>query len=557
MATFAARSQASDLEVRRPLTPGDYDAIRRLNEAVFAREIRQHEPSSDGRLVDPFEERSHFYTAWRGDELVGMVCYGTGKDGPFSIDAKLDDPSILDAYRAQAIEIRLLAVTPGERMTRACWLMLRDLARDAVAEGYRYALISGIDSQQRLYQRAGFEAIGPAVRRGNALFTPMMLTFDRFIDFGRTHAHLDLLPEDARGRPLLLTPGPVAVHEDVRAALVQAVDLHHRSPAFRALLASINERLRRLCSVPADTEVVLAGAGGTGATEMLMSAAGQIGPVLVVSNGHFGDRLASMAADLGVPVTKVHYAPDRPLPTAEVEAALAASGARTVAVVDMETSVGCSNRAAVLELRDLTRRHGAFLLVDAVSSFGGEPDDAALLAADAVATVSGKALGGVPGAAILFVRRAFLEARTLPARAHALSIDRHLEAWRQRGDLPFTPPIQAFAALGAALEVLERDGLAAKQARQSEAMSLVESALRALGCTPVPVFAPSATTRTWRPPGAPRDTAWAMAQLAARGLQAYQNERYHRPIEVFQTSVMGCLDTAELSSRLRRPADQR
>lgn len=557
MATFAARPQPSEFAVRRPTSAEDFDAIRRLNEAVFAREIRQHEPSSDGRLVDPFEERSHFYTAWRGDELVGMVCYGTGKDGPLSIEGKLDNPSIIDAYRAQAIEIRLLAVTPGERMTRACWLMLRDLARDAVAEGYRYALISGIESQQRLYQRAGFEAIGPAVRRGDALFTPMVLTFDRFMDFGRSHSHLDLLPEPGIGRPLLLTPGPVMVHEDVRAALVEAVDLHHRSAEFRALLASIHGRLRDLFAVPADTEVILAGAGGTGATEMLMSAAGQIGPVLVVSNGHFGERLASMAADLGVPVSTVRYAPERPLPMAEVEAALVTTGARTVAIVDMETSVGCSNRAAVLALRDLTRQHGAFLLVDAVSSFGGEPDDAALLAADAVATVSGKALGGVPGAAILFVRPGFLEARTLPSRAHALSIDRHLEAWRQRRDLPFTPPIQAFAALGAALEVLARDGLAAKQARQSEAMAVVEGALRSLGCSPVPVLAPSATTRTWRPPGGARDTAWAMTRLAAHGLMAYQNERYHRPIEVFQTSVMGCLDPAALAIRLGRLANQR
>ncbi|MFN8638927.1 MAG: aminotransferase class V-fold PLP-dependent enzyme [Dehalococcoidia bacterium] len=549
MATIAARLARTELVVR-DARPGDLDAIRRLNEEVFAREIGQHAPSDDGRLIDQFESRSRFYTAWRGDELVGMVCYGTGAEGPFSIDAKLDDPRVIDPYRNSAIEIRLLAVKPGERMTRACWLMLRDLARDVVAEGYRYALISGIESQQRLYQRAGFVPLGPAVQRGGAWFTPMLLTLDKFFDFGRTHAQLDLLPDAALGRPLLLAPGPVAVHQDVRIALADAVDLHHRSPEFRELLASIHARLRQLFEVPAETEVVLAGAGGTGATEMLLSAAGQIGGVLVVSNGHFGDRLASMAADLGIECTVVRYAPEDPLPEAEVEARLRDSGACTVAVVDMETSVGCSNRAAVTALRAMTGRLGRYLLVDAVSSLGGEPGGLASLEADAIATVSGKALGGVPGVAILFVRRAFLEARTHPSHAHALSIDRHLEAWRARGDLPFTPPIQAFAGLGAALEVMERDGLDRKWKRQAEAMTLVEEAARGLGCVPARVLAPSATTRTWRPPGGERDSAWVMARFVARGLTPYQNERYHRPLDVFQTSVMGHIEPADLARRL-------
>ncbi len=557
MATIAARSQRTELVVRDAHGPADFDAIRRLNEAVFAREIGQHAPSDDGRLIDQFEDRSRFYTAWRGDELVGMVCYGTGADGPFSIDGKLDDPSVIDAYRDAAIEIRLLAVKPGERMTRACWLMLRELARDVVKEGYRFALISGIESQQRLYQRAGFTALGPPVRRGGALFTPMMLTLDRFFDFGRTHAHLDLLADAAHARPILLTPGPVAVHGDVRVALADAVDLHHRSEEFREVLASIHTRLRGLFEVPADTEIVLAGAGGTGATEMLLGAAGQIGDVLVVSNGHFGERLATMAGDLGVACSVIEYAPQDPLPASRVEAALIASGARTVAIVDMETSVGCSNREAVTTLRAITGRLGRFLLIDAVSSLGGEPGDLRDLEADAVATVSGKALGGVPGVAILFVRPEFLAARTRPARAHALSIDRHLEAWRTRGDLPFTPPIQAFAGLSAALDVLEQEGLPHKMQRQAEAMALVETAALEMGCVAVPVFAPSATTRTWRPPGGERDSAWAMARFAAQGLKPYQNERYHRPLDVFQTSVMGHIEPLDLKRRLGRLAGER
>ena len=555
MAAVAAGSQRTELVVRSARGSADFDAIRRLNEEVFAREIGQHEPSADGRLVDQFETRSHFYTAWRGDELVGMVCYATGEDGPLSIEAKLDDPHVIDDYRRQAIEIRLFAVRPGERNSRAAWLILRDLARDVVQLGYRYALISGIESQMRLYLRSGFTALGPPVRRGDALFTPMVLTLDGFLDFGRRHAHLDLLPEavgSSKAPPsILLTPGPVAVHADVRAALAGGVDLHHRSEAFRELLRDVHGRLRRLFRVPEDIEILLAGAGGTGATEMLLVSAGQIGDVLVVINGHFGERLASMAADLGVRTQVVRYSPREPLPLAEVEAALRDESLRSVAVVDMETSVGASNREAVRALRGLTRGLGRYLVVDAVSSLGGEPGLVDDLDADAAATVSGKALGGVPGAAILFLRRAFLEARTGPARSHALSVDRHLDAWRQRSDLPFTPPIQAFVGLDAALRVIEREGLEAKWQRQAQSMAVIETALRRLGCAPVEVYAPSATTRTWQPPGGEHDSRWALGELERRGLLGYQNQRYHLPLDVFQTSVMGHVEEAELKRRLR------
>jgi 2-aminoethylphosphonate-pyruvate transaminase len=223
---------------------------------------------------------------------------------------------------------------------------------------------------------------------------------------------------------------------------------------------------------------------------------------------------------------------------------------RTVAVVDMETSVGASNREAVRTLRALTRRLGRFLLVDAVSSLGGEPGRFADLDADAAATVSGKALGGVPGVAILFLRPEFLAARAVPARSHALSVDRHLDAWRERSDLPFTPPILSFVGLGVALRVLERDGLDLKWRRQAEAMAVIEVALRELGCVPAPVYAPSATTRTWRPPGGEHDSTWALGELERRGLVGYQNQRYHLPLDVFQTSVMGHVEAAELVRRL-------
>jgi hypothetical protein len=52
--------------------------------------------------------------------------------------------------------------------------------------GYTLAVISGITTHQKLYERLGFEPFGPLIRMPRAQFQPMMLTLDRFVS--RAHA---------------------------------------------------------------------------------------------------------------------------------------------------------------------------------------------------------------------------------------------------------------------------------------------------------------------------------------------------------------------------------
>lgn len=151
----------------------DFFALRRLNHDIFAAELGQHAQTADGSLTDRFESESRFLLAWRSEILAGMVAL-RGQP-PFSIEQRLADPRILDNYAGSKLEVRLLAVHPGERNTMVLAGLLARVLEVARAEDWRWLLISGLRERVTLYQRLGFFSIGPAVQSGEAWYVPMVL----------------------------------------------------------------------------------------------------------------------------------------------------------------------------------------------------------------------------------------------------------------------------------------------------------------------------------------------------------------------------------------------
>ena len=159
---------------RPPGSPEDWQAIRRLNHRIFAEEVAQHDATPEGLLVDPLESRSRFVIALHSAECVGMVC--AHDDGPYSVESKLDDPSVLETLERPLIEVRLLAIDPGHRNGMVLAGLLGGLLESALETGQGTLLISGIAQREAMYRRMGFIPIGPQVRRGHAHFLPMALS---------------------------------------------------------------------------------------------------------------------------------------------------------------------------------------------------------------------------------------------------------------------------------------------------------------------------------------------------------------------------------------------
>lgn len=301
-------------------------------------------------------------------------------------------------------------------------------------------------------------------------------------------------------RWVLLNPGPVNVTERVRRSLLSD-DICHREPEFSGLMLGVRKKLLSVFGVERTHTVALITGSGTSALEaMLGSFAEKKEKVLVLSNGVYGERMKRIL-DLHGVAARLLEAPlgDFPSP-ASIEKTLKTDKTITaVGLVHHETSTGMLNPAVAVAR--LAKKHGKKILLDAVSSLGAETLDVA--AFDYAAGTSGKCLHGFPGVSFVFVSKKEA-ARAAFKKPRTLSLDLwNTLALEELGDTPFTPAVQIFYALDAALDELKKEGLAARIRAYARKAALFERGFEALGVRfVVPKAARShVLTALWTPAG--------------------------------------------------------
>src|SRR5258708_7942133 len=132
----------------------EYEQVHRLNYRTFVREIPQHADNGAGALVDKFHDKNTYILPLRDGQIVGML--GAHSQPPFSIAARLADPSILHRPGMRPLEVRLLAVEPTERRTDALLGLVYSLQLYGRAQGFTHFVISGVTEQIELYRHIGF-----------------------------------------------------------------------------------------------------------------------------------------------------------------------------------------------------------------------------------------------------------------------------------------------------------------------------------------------------------------------------------------------------------------
>ena len=278
----------------------------------------------------------------------------------------------------------------------------------------------------------------------------------------------------------LLNPGPINVHERVRAALANSPDQCHREREYLDLQGRVREKLVESLGIASDYEVALVTGSGTAAMEAMLGSVVGSG-VLVLDNGVYGDRLATMANAYDIPCKRVAAGWFERHDPQAVRAALS-DELDTIAVVHHETTTGLLNDLPAIA--QVAHDTGRRLIVDSVSGLYGEALDFDAVRPSAVCCTANKCLEGLPGVAFVFVRKD----TPLHTRSLYLSLENALAKQRQ-GDTPFTPAIQVMAALEAALDVLhEEGGVSARQSRYARAGARMREALADLG---VPLLLPA------------------------------------------------------------------
>ncbi len=342
----------------------------------------------------------------------------------------------------------------------------------------------------------------------------------------------------------LLNPGPVTLSPAVRAAMQQA-DLCHREPQYAALQARLRTQLTAIYPACAGTytTVRLNGSGTCAVEAMVGSLVPCDGRALVLSNGVYGERIEAMLTAQHKPHHALRHGHTEPLDLQKIEAELA-SGLYTHAIaVHHETTTGRLNDIAAVG--ELCRKYDAGLLLDAVSSFGGEAIQFEPWNLEAVAATANKCLHGVPGLAFVVTRRDVLAKRTSAAPSIYLDLFNHYSA-QEKGYPAFTPPVQCAYALEAALEeLMAQGGWPARHAHYNALSTQLRSRLRELSlCTLLPDADNSATLTTFHlPEGVRFDDLFT--SLEQRGFVIYPGQQLLAGT-VFRIAVMGHLDEADV-----------
>lgn len=250
----------------------------------------------------------------------------------------------------------------------------------------------------------------------------------------------------------LFCPGPVNVAVDI-AELAMSTNIGHRSAEFEQIFENIKQMTLRIFHADGDSYVCLPITGSaTLANEMCISSVLDGGDrVLLLTNGVFGDRLKKMLEIYHIPYDE--YREEKNFNMEKIDALMQEKIYTWVLMVHHETSTGMLNPIGAVS--ETAHRHGAKIMVDAVSSAGADPIDISGSRIDIFVTTSGKAIGSYPGIGLICIAKdIYCEGLKKVPRSDYLNVFSNLEFSEESGQSLHTPSTPLFVALEAQMHKL-------------------------------------------------------------------------------------------------------
>jgi pyridoxamine--pyruvate transaminase len=317
-----------------------------------------------------------------------------------------------------------------------------------------------------------------------------------------------------------LTTGPVDAYPAVLRGLSRPV-LYDYDPAFLGFYERVVEKVRtalRTRHMP----VILHGEPVLGLEAGAASLIGREDVVLNLVSGVYGAGFGFWAKRYCAELLEIRVPYDEVIDPARVAEMLKARPEiSVVAVCHHDTPSGTINPVA--EIGRIVADHGAYLLVDAVSSFGGMDVDPDTSRADLFVTGPNKCLGCPPGLTLLGVTpRAWEKMKRNPnaPRDSILSILDWEHAWRRDRAFPFTPSVSEINGLDAALDLYLAEGPERVWARHALTAAACRAGVLAMGLHlwPADERTASPTATAVRVPAGVEDAAVRAAARARYGV---------------------------------------
>lgn len=257
--------------------------------------------------------------------------------------------------------------------------------------------------------------------------------------------------------PIIMTPGPTYVHEDVRRALSQEITNPDLDPKFFEQYKETCSKLKKLMKTENDVLIFC----GEGILGLEAACASLIEPgerVLCIENGIFGKGFGDFQKIYGGEV--VYFKSDyrRGIDVEALNSFLEKDhDFKLATVVHCETPSGITN--PVDKICPILKEYGILTVVDAVSSLGGEELETDKWKIDMVLGGSQKCISAPPGLSFFSISSDAWNAilnRKVSVSGFYVNIA-NWRNWYEEKWFPYTQPVSDIMALDKAVERLLQD----------------------------------------------------------------------------------------------------
>ena len=281
----------------------------------------------------------------------------------------------------------------------------------------------------------------------------------------------------------LMGPGPTEIHPRVLTTMSQPA-IGYLDPVFVGMMEELKSLLRYVYQTDNALTFPVSGPGSVGMEYCFVNMVAPGDKVVVCRNGVFGGRMIENVERCGGTAVVVDDEWGKPVDPQKVEDAFRTHpDAKVLAFVHAETSTGAQSDAKVLT--QIAHRHGAMVIVDAVTSLAGTPVLVDEWKIDAIYSASQKCLSCTPGLSpVSFNERVVEHVKSRKDKIHSWFMDMNLLlGYWNAGTRTYhhTAPGNSLFALHEALLLIKEEGLEQCWARHRRHHLALKAGLEAMG----------------------------------------------------------------------------
>ena len=282
-------------------------------------------------------------------------------------------------------------------------------------------------------------------------------------------------------KPLIMTPGPTQVHEDVRQAMAKNITNPDLDLNFFEYYKETCNKLKKLLNTKEDV-LILNGEGILGLEAACASLIELGDRVLCIDNGIFGKGFGDFAKIYGAEVVYFEGDYRNPIDIEKLKKFLEKDhDFKLATLVHCETPSGITN--PIDKICPLLKEYGIISVVDSVSAIGGEPVEVDKWQIDIILGGSQKCISASPGLTFLSISKlawnTILNRKTPIASFYCnLAIWKN---WYKEKWFPYTQPISDIYGLDCAIDrILQNNDYIERHKKIGEAVrkAIIKSDLK-------------------------------------------------------------------------------